>query len=40
MGFSLRMGFEKIFPDFFPPPDSSGEMPAGEATKGLQFSNL
>jgi hypothetical protein len=25
MGFSLRMGFEK---KIFPPPDSSGEMPA------------
>ena len=36
MGSSLRIGFEKkisgrISPNFFPPPDSSGEMPAEEA---------
>ena len=31
-GFSRRMGFEKKFsPNFFRPPDSSGEMPAEEA---------
>jgi hypothetical protein len=35
MGFSLRMGFE-IFFYFFPPPDSSGEMPAEEAKINLK----
>jgi hypothetical protein len=33
MGFSLRKGFEKKFP----PPDSSGEMPAEEANRDIDI---
>jgi hypothetical protein len=40
MGSSLRMGFEKKNSNFFPPPDSSGEMHAEEATKHQYSSDL